>query len=196
MAAEYIDDFNMDHDSADEYKPDPFDHLLNVRFYWKGKLNQEASEKEGRPIYRQREFVKIVPMGDRTFSYDGPVNQSHIRRFKQRYDAFKARSETAIEGTPLESWPLVTEAQRLELKYFNIHTVEQLAAVPDSTAGQMFGLTELKRKARKFVDAQMTAAPTVRLQMELAKRDDNIRSLQDQMNKLLEKLGEDTSILE
>lgn len=127
------------------------------RFHTQTVHMTALSEKEGRPIYEEREFVEIIIPGDRRSRANEPVNDEHKARWPREYEAFRAGREVPLEGTPLANWPRVTRARVEELAYFNIRTVEQLAGVNDAQVQQMGMGTRTDREvARKFLETART----------------------------------------
>ena len=131
-----------------------------VKLEWK-------SRQEGRPIFEDREFVRIIIPGDRRSMAVEAVNEGHQQRWPREYDAFRAGREAPLEGTPLSEWPvsLMSPARVQELAYFNLRTVEQLAAVNDAQLqGLGMGARELRERAKTWLEvAAKGAAPIERL---------------------------------
>lgn len=164
------------------------DRGLVVRFSMGTRLDSAKTAEAGREIYREVEYVTILIPGDKLVSpVHRPVQASDKSRFPAQYAAFKnsqSQSGTSITGTPLTAWPVVSPAQRKELEYLNIVTVEQLAAVSDGSAQNLVGLQGLKQLAQKFIEASKSAAPLVALQKELETRDNAIAALTARLDAL------------
>ena len=166
------------------------DRRLVVRFHYEARIDAQATEREGREICKQVEFVTILIPGDKTLNITRRATPADRSRFPMQYQAFKNGAAEALTGTPLVGWPLITESQRKELEYFNIRTVESLANVADTFAGNMMGVQALKQTASKYLETAKSAAPAIKLQKELELRDSQISAMQDQINKLLERFSE------
>lgn len=111
------------------------------------------SAQEGRPIYEEREFVRIMIPGDRLSSPVERVSDEHKTRWPAEYKAFKDGLETPVEGVPLREWPQVNHSRVKELAHFNIHTVEQLAGVSDAHLNNLgMGARELRERAKLFLE--------------------------------------------
>lgn len=131
----------------------PGDEQLLVKFLYEAKEDQAASEEAGRPIFKDVEYVNIQVPGSRDF-IQRPVRQADIDRFPRHYQMFKAREEQpTIEGTLLSEWPGVTRSMVEELKFFNVHTVEQLANMADVHTQNFKGVVMLKQKAQAYLDS-------------------------------------------
>lgn len=155
-----------------------------VKLEWK-------SQQEGRPIFEDREFVRILIPGDRRSMAVEPVRDEHRRRWPREYEAFKIGLEPPQEGTPLGEWPvsLMTPARVQELAYFNIKSVEQLAGVNDAQLQSLgMGARELRERAKTWLEVARTgAAPLERL---IAKTEDQAREIERLTRELMAANGE------
>jgi hypothetical protein len=162
------------------------DHKLYVQFYIRPVMNNFRSSEEGRPIYEEQEYIRIIVPGDSKTTVDCPVDETFRMRFEKQYDKFKKGLAQAVEGTPLEMWPQMTVGLCAELKAMNVSTVEQLASLDDGKAQKIMGSHDLRRKAQAFLDAAQGEAANNKMVAELEKRDDEITLLKQQMQQLLE----------
>lgn len=163
------------------------DARLFVTFSFEPRLDRRATDEAGRNVYRDVEFVTIKIPGDKLVSIHRPISASDKQRFPHQYAAFKNRAGEQVVGTPLTLWPGVRPAQIKELEFFNIRTVEQLASMPDSGAGQMMGLATLKRTAQQYVGNAKDQAPLLAVQKELVARDSTIAAQAAQISDLSDK---------
>lgn len=160
------------------------DKRLFVTFSNEARLDKRATQQEGINRYKNVEFVTIRIPGDKTVSIHRPVVASDKIRFPLQYAAFKNSMGDAVVGTPLTMLLNVTPARAKELEYFNVRTIEQLAAMPDGVGGaQMMGIQSLRQAARNYVAAQKEQAPLLKVQAELSERDNQITALQDALQK-------------
>lgn len=150
---------------------------LIVAFHLQAVEDEGASAAEGRPIFKEVEFVKIFTPGDKDNIVDRMAYPADRLRYPRQYAAFKAGREADI-GTPLAAWPGINQAQRREMEYFNVRTVEQLANLTDANAMGHMGIQALKQKAQAFLDAAKAQAPVTVMQKELADRDQKIEMLE------------------
>jgi hypothetical protein len=162
--------------------PHAGDERLHVEFKFYPLQNMEKTEKEGRPVFDDVEFVKILTPGDKDI-YFQPASFDDKTRFRRQYEDFKANREAAISGTPLHVIGM-SEAAIAEYAYFRIRTVEQMADVSDAVAVRAPGTYEWRRKAQAFVTAAKEQAPLIKAQAELEKRDDQIAALKKQLDEL------------
>lgn len=191
-------DYGMTEQAMREQDRNRGDEHLYVQFFMYPLQDKAKTLEEGRPIFVDTEFVKIMVPGDKENIVTREVRESDKNRFPKQYLAFKNQEKELMEGTPLGKWSYVTAAQVEELKYFGILTVEQLANVSDGNAQKFMGINLLKRRAQEYLDASAEEAPVVQLQDELAKRDSQIEEqqsviadLQTRLSKLEESEDED-----
>ena len=141
-----------------------------ARFHVKAVEQTFRSQQEGRPIYEEQEFVEILIPGDRRSMVVERVNDEHKARWPREYEAFKAGREAPLEGTPLRNWPnsQMTTARVEELVYFNIRTVEELAAVSDLHLPNLgMGGRSLRQAAITFLEVSAKGtAPLERMVAE------------------------------
>ena len=158
------------------------DSALAVRFYKHPRRNEEKSKEEGRPIFEEVDYIEIVQPGNKDSIVKRPVMEMDKERFADGYRRFLERQDQdVLEGTPLEEWPAVTRSQVEELRYVNIRTVEQLAAISDSNAQQFMGLKGLKTKAVKFIESARDEATAE----ALAEANEKMAKMQEQLDKLI-----------
>jgi hypothetical protein len=160
--------------------PSDDDKRLFVTFTMEARLDNQKTTEEGRNIYRNVEFITLRIPGDKTLSIHRPVRPSDKHRFPIQYAAFKNLQGEVVVGTPLRLWPGASPAQVKELEYFNVQTVEQLAAMPDGSSGaNMMGIQALRAAARQYVQLSKEQAPLLKVQKELEERDNKIAALED-----------------
>lgn len=115
-------------------------------------INQEASEKAGRPIPRVVIMACITPAGSKdvvekiaeewldqikakALKGEYPLEWSNF--FRTAYEEWKKGNELPREGTPVKTWAMATAEQRRRLVEIGYTTVEDLAQLPDSALGQI-----------------------------------------------------------
>jgi phage gp37-like protein len=148
--------------------------------------NNFRSEREGKPVFEDAEFVTIRVPGDRKTEWHGRVTEEHRRRWPTQYAAFKAQQDAPTEGTPLKEWAALTRSQVLELAAANVKTVEQLAALPDDLlhrAVSMGGFA-LREKATRFLEQAAGVAVAERLAAEKEEAQANMQVMQQTIDAL------------
>jgi len=161
------------------------DAALAVVFKIEPMQNKAKSLTEGRPIFEDTEFISIRVPGDREGEIYRKVRPTDLQRFPEHYRLFKARqSQELVSGTPLGEWSGVSRSQVEELKFYKIHTVEQLSTVADVNCQNFRGMMTLREKAQKYLEVSNVNAKAEDLLIELNKRDDQIALLTERLNAL------------
>jgi hypothetical protein len=157
------------------------DDKLFVQFYVNAVMNNFKSAQAGRPIFDEKDFIRIIVPGDRNTVIDTVVTPEYAQRFRSRYDAFKRKQAQPVTGTPLSIWPHVSVGMVAELAAAHVTTVEQLADLPDNLAQRFMGINSLREKAKVFLKVAGDNAAASKLQLELEQRDNEIEVLKRQM---------------
>lgn len=168
------------------------DNRLWVRFFVDAEQDMEASVSQGRPIFAEREFIEIRIPGDKDEIRVRPVRFTDTQSFPRQYAAFKAGLEQPVTGTPLDKIPFITKAQAAELAAVGIKTAEQLRDMSDGNAQKFMGASQLKAKVGAFLAAAEGAAPALKFQAEIEKRDGEIevlKNLVEQANKRIDEMA-------
>jgi len=166
------------------------DDKLHVQFSRRPKIQPGESDKAGRAIYKEIDYITIIVPGDKASIVERPVQSYDATRFAAKYANWKANAGVVQEGTPISSLPKMTPSKIEEYKYFSIHTVEQLAAASDSVGQKFFGFQDDKRSANAFLEIAKGNAPFERMSGELKERDAKIEEMQSQieaLNKMMNK---------
>ena len=163
------------------------DEGLLVKFYIKPLKDDEETIKQGRPIFKEVEYVDIKIPGNRLSGAVRPATTADIERFPRHYAAFKNRvTDELVEGTLLSEWPLMSRSMVEQLAFFNVKTVEQLASMTDGNAQKFQGINGFKTKAKEWLKVAKEGKAAADLAQELEKRDQQIEMLTAQVNKLME----------
>lgn len=163
-------------------------------FFKEAVQNKAATEKEGRPVFFEREMVRILVPGDRLTESVQIVGEQHRKRWPREYAAFKADEEAPLNGTPIAELPGLGRAQVEELRYGKVLTIEDLANLPDELLSKVAPMNgkELRAKAVRWLEVVSGAAPMEKLAAENAQQAATIEEqgrqlaeLQKQMQSLL-----------
>jgi hypothetical protein len=163
------------------------DRSLLVEFYLEPVHQEFASKSAGRPIYKDEAFIHInMPGGKsdlrrRVRMEEGNGAPSDPDRFPRQWAAFKNQQEQVSEGTPIAEFPPLSKSQVMEFKAQKIHTVEQLAAFPDS-ALQNLGLDGRKYRdmAAAFLDKAKGMAQYTEMQARNSVLEADLKALKEQ----------------
>lgn len=140
------------------------DSRLSVRFYSRPVQNMVETQKQGRPIFEDRDYVQIFLPGDSLNCPDKPVTDEHIARFPLHWAHYKnTRGDSREIGTPLSQWPLLTASQVEELKAIKFYTVESIAGASDAqiaNIGMCGGMNPMsfRSRAQAFLQAAQNSA--------------------------------------
>lgn len=176
------------------------DKGLYVLFHYEAVEVPFRSEQEKRPIFEDRPFITILFPGDNTRKTVRPVKMeadtsgpSDPERWPRQWAAFQSQSEQPSIGTPLTEWASITKSQAMMLKGLQIHSVDQLAAVPDHALNWL-GAREMKQKATEFLkqhehgreEIEALQAQLVKAEADRASQAAQIEALQAQMQKFID----------
>jgi hypothetical protein len=168
----------------------PEDERLLPRFFTNSVLDPIASERAGRPIFRDREEVELLIPGN---PYNIPcyvVTDEHRNRWPKQYEAYRAGKEMATTGTPLEEWSILRRSQVLELKALNIFTVEQAANIDDNACQRIgMGGVRIRELAKAYLDEAAAAAILSKATADSERKDLEIASLNHKVEELSELLN-------
>lgn len=162
---------------------------LFVQFTMEAIQDEEETIKQGRPIFHDREFIKIIPVGDKSTVICRPVKHTFDantppdpQRWPKQYEAFKAQQEQPLDGTPLTEWPPLSKSQVATLRAVNVHTVEALSQVSDTNLNNLgMGARELRDKALAYLAQAKDGAGFNQLQEENKNLKTQLEALQNQM---------------
>lgn len=166
------------------------DDALFVEFFSRPKEIRFKSEQEGRPIFEDRDWIRIAPPGDPTTMIEREVREDDKARFRAVWERYKAGQEMVPDGTPIESWPRITRAQAEELRHMRCHTVEQLAHMSDTQCQRAgAGIMALRKEALAFLETAKNTAAAQRFAAENERLRQEIEDLKAQFAELASKRG-------
>ena len=157
------------------------DENLLVKFFHKEREDKAKTLAEGRPCFKEVEYIEIRIPGQRDAQACRPASSRDKQRFPRHYDAFQRRVEIPEEGTLLKEWPQISRSQVEELAYLNVKTVEKLASTSDIHLNKLHGGVALKQRAAKW----LVSAGKTQLLAEKEALQATISSMQAQINDLL-----------
>lgn len=152
-------------------------------FHLKPVKNEYLSEKEGRDIWEEAEYVEIIVPGDKNSIIDVKVKAEHRDRWPRQYAAFKASMEAPEDGTPLEEWAGVSRSQVMELKSCHVRTVEHLAGLSDQQLSKVvpIGGYALREKAQAWLKQADEMKPLAEMQQKIRELEERL-AMKDQAN--------------
>lgn len=145
------------------------DSNLYAEFEMVPLLDEFKSAELGRPFYNDVEIVTIFSPGNNKSTFKDKVNAVYKQRFPMAWEAYKSQNHQVHEGLSITEWPVVTKGQAMNLKAINIHTVEQLANIPDQNLDSLsLGGRELREKAKSYLAKSVDASDITRIYKEMA----------------------------
>lgn len=166
--------------------PQAESHLF-VQFYTDAVELRAESEKQGRPIFKDMPFVRIIVPGDTNNIIERVADETDKHRFPNAWAKYQNSEAKANEGTPLEQWPQITRSLLKECKYFEIHTVEALSNISDAHVAKLgMGFGELRTKAKAWLEAAAGTAQITAQAAENAQLKQMLADLQAQINDISE----------
>jgi hypothetical protein len=162
------------------------DSRLAVKFEKREVQNADRTQEEGRPIFEEKIFIKIVVPGDSLSEIDRQVYESDKNRFPIQWANFMNRigDDASYSGTSLKEWPLITSTQAEELRGIKFHTVESIAMATDQSIqklGMLAGMSPhtFRDKAKAFLKMAKEGA-------DVAQREEEINKLKEENAKIRE----------
>lgn len=157
-------------------------------FFIEPRQNKAKTAKEGRPVFDDVEYVRIIMPGNRRDIPVERVNDQHRQRWPKQYEAFKGGQELSEGGTPLEQWSRVTRSQVEELRYFHIRTVEHLAKAPDQVLQNFMDGYRLREAAQLFMKDAEGLAPMTELAAQNEQLQSRVASLESQLQQAIARM--------
>lgn len=183
MALQMADDAAMSALSQDAKR-------LVAVFFLEAVEDPAQSAAQGRPIYREEEWVKIMVPGDKDNIVVRAVRAVDKTLYADQYRAFKANQDQPIVGTPLDKIPFLSKARVLEFNALGLRTAEQVRDMSDTLAAKFMDAHGIRKRIGDFLAAASDAAPMEKLQAELADRDAKIAQLMQAVESQGEKIDQ------
>lgn len=148
-------------------------------FHMEAVENKFETQKQGRPIFNDVPFVKVLIPGDKTSVVDRKVKDEDKVRWSAQWERFQAGQAEAVSGTPIETWPLLNKSQVATMKALNILTIEALAELSDTGLGKIgMGARDLQKRARQHLSPQAEVVTDLRSELAEVKADKNALAAQ------------------
>lgn len=165
------------------------DSTVFAQFYWMAIEDEEKTKAQGRPIYKNKEMVRISFAGNNTKIVDRAVRHeptntspSDTDRFHRQWEAFQNQQKQVPDGVPLEHWAALNKAQVMELKALNIHTVEQMANLSDHHL--KMGMRQIRDKASAWLEEADAGTRVLAQQTEIEDLKKEIEAMKNQFRGL------------
>jgi hypothetical protein len=161
---------------------------LSATFFLEAVEDPDESAKQGRPIFREEEWVRIMVPGDKDNIVVRNVRQIDKELYPAQYAAFKNRQEQPVVGTPLDQIPFLSKPRVMEFQALGLKTAEQVRDMSDTIAAKFMDAHGIRKRVAAFLVAAADGAPTEKLQAELAERDAKIAQLMQAIESQGEKI--------
>jgi len=179
------------------------DSQLAVRFYKRPVEIKDETIAQGRPIFKEMDFITIMTPGDQLNIIDTIAEDRHKRRFPLHWADYqnKTGNHEGFTGTPLSEWPLLTMGQAEELKGIKFYTVEAVANCGDQQLqriGMIAGMSPyaFRDKAKAFLSVANQTADISKREEEVAQlREENAKIKAETDAKLAEMQSQMTALL-
>ena len=140
------------------------------------------------------DHVRIVIPGDDRNQPDYLATAHYQMRFARQWAIYKGQLDEFDGQTRIETVAWIDPGNAREMKRWNIHTVEQLANMSDSSidAANMLGLMKFRARSQQHLAEQSKSSAYDELKQENAGLSTQLQSMQEQMDTLaaqLEKRG-------
>lgn len=167
-------------------KPLHGDDQLFVQFDYFPSLNRAQSRAQGRPVYDNDVWVKIITPGEaKVQEVHRKANELDKRRFPRQWMAFQQGRPQITEGTMLEHlFPDQPNKVKM-LNHYNIFTIEQLANL-NATAQQQIGMGALQdtQKAQQYIAQAEKGVNYHKFNTQMEAKDQQISALTQQVQQL------------
>lgn len=144
------------------------------------------TQKHGRAIYKQVPFISILFPGDKTKKTYRPATEADKARFPQQWAFFEKGTIAGVQGTLITQWNYLSKSQAMELKHMGFWTVELLANASDTQISSFLGGMELRKQAQVFLQSTEGNSTLTALVAENEQLKSSVKTLQDQMQALIE----------
>lgn len=166
---------------------------VHVQFYQKAVQDKRATREQGRPIYKDVEYVRIRFPGDNKRELHAPAHEkayladkmggrlSYAEMYAEHYKLFRDSAEQVV-GTPLTELPFLTAAQRETLKGQNIATAEMLAEMPDRAIKNLgMNWRPVRDQAKAYLEKAAGSADVAKLSAENAELSERLKQMEAMM---------------
>lgn len=154
---------------------------LIVQFRKQAVQNNYQTHLQGKPVFEDHDFIKILIPADRNLIIDTKVTAEHKEKFSEEWENYQKTGMVAQTGYPLDEWTSVTRSQVELLKYSNIFTVEQLASLSDAGVQSLgMGALDLRAKAQSFMERSSETKDLNKLSDTMEELRSRIRELEEE----------------
>jgi hypothetical protein len=161
---------------------------LSATFFLEAVEDPAATAEQGRPIFKEEEWVRIMVPGDKDNIVVRSVRPVDKELYAAQYAAFKNRMEQPVIGTPLDKIPFLSKPRVMEFNSLGLKTAEQVRDMSDTIAAKFMDAHGIRKRIADFLAAASEGAPAQKLQAELEERDAKIAQLMQAIEQQGEKI--------
>lgn len=126
------------------------ENQMLIKFYKGTKLDAFNSQAAGVPMHKAVDMLEIRQFGEKD-STVREVTESDKMKFANQWARYQQGLEQIQDGTPLDVLFPKNPEIVASLKGVHVHTIQALAAVPDSSNMPFMG--DHRKKAKAFLDS-------------------------------------------
>lgn len=165
-----------------------------IEFYTDAVEMGYESEKQGRPIYADMPHIRILIPGDKNNIIERRASKADEQKYPNAWKRFQSSEVSGQTGTPLEQWPQINRSQVKEAKYFEIHTVEQMAGLSDANVDKLgMGFRDLRTKASAYLGVAADTAKATAQASENERLRSEIEDLRAQVKEIAKRPRKQTN---
>lgn len=173
---------SFDPDILDNKPQEEMDKKLAVKFFKKAVYQRAESEREGRQIFKDVDYISIKIPGDSHTIVEHKATDEDKRRFSKIWEAYVERNENIQSGIPLEMLPGISPAQVQNYRGHNIYTIEQLSGLSERIIQKIAGSREWVEKANVFLKGNNENQELKNMIAELQQKIKQLESKEDNSN--------------
>lgn len=147
------------------------------------KKSEEAGydpEDMSQGVFEERVHIVKLP-ADPTLRVCRIPTTEDKREYKALYEQYLKTKETKIPGIPIDTWPQISETQKLNFKSMGIMTVDQLANYSDGAGQAIMGFQDIREKARQYL---RVGAGQELISQITAAADAKVKAMEEKMAKM------------
>lgn len=177
-----------------------------VQFEWRAVHDREATEREGRAMFKDVAFALITPAGSKDVvekvwsewiadkkrqAMSGMIPAEWIAHFELSHKAWLEQNEPPEFGTSVKMWPALTPSQVQRCVTVGLRTIEDMAEASEE-AIQRYGMggRDLKEKARAYLQSAVDHGKVAERVASLTVENEALRERLDMLQAQLDALGE------
>lgn len=123
-----------------------------VKFYRQWVRNNFLSEREGREVGEEHDFILVISPGQSKTEVRRKATEADRANYADEWSAYKSGKDHQMSGTPIEKLPGLANGMADALKALYIYTIEQMAGLPDLSLQKIgMGGNEIRKRAKDYL---------------------------------------------